>query len=104
MASCTPRHISALAQPETRQVVNERSCELVDANVKQGGCGLLLWFVILAVLVWFILYAVRPVSLQQKDENGNPTGQVDAWKALLAAIIIALIIILIIWAIQGCSK
>lgn len=77
-------------------------------HVYSNGCGnwvgYLFWFVIIAIIVWFLLFSLKPDFVQKKDENGNPTGEVDHGRVLLSAIIIALIICFIIWIFQwGCG-
>jgi hypothetical protein len=88
------------------------NCEEKDACATQqqgyalgGGFGnLLLWFIIIAVIAWFILWAWRPVAVQRIGPNGQPTGEVDAGKVLIGSIIIALIIVIIIWLIRACCQ
>ncbi len=62
--------------------------------------NVLLWFVIIAVIVWFVLYSVKPTMVQKTDGNGNTTGEVDNGKVLLWSVIIAIIVIVIIWLIR----
>ncbi len=63
-------------------------------------CGFyLIWFVILFVLIWFILYSLKPAFVQ--NVNGN--GAVDNSKVLLAALIISIIIVLLIWLVRRSS-
>ena len=62
-----------------------------------GGFGVLvLWFIIIAVLIYLILYSLRP---QWVLIDGEPT-QVDSGRLLLAALIIAFIVVLIIWLVR----
>ena len=55
----------------------------------------ILWFIIIAVIVWLILYSLKPGWVL------NPDGTVNGGKVLVSAIIIALIIIFIIWLIKA---
>lgn len=70
-------------------------------GVATTGCSYwvwyLVWFFIIAIIVWFILYATKPTWVQTTNERGEHTGQVDNGKVLVAAIVIALIILLIFW-------
>lgn len=50
-----------------------------------------LWFVIIAVIVWLIIFSLKPAWALNED------GDVDTGKVLLASIVIALIIVIIIW-------
>ena len=90
--------------------VESLSCEQEPAQPQTGyalggGIGsLILWFIIIAVIVWFILYATRPRAVQRLNQDGQPTGEVDAGKVLIGSIIIALIIVIIIWLIGSCRR
>lgn len=57
----------------------------------------LFWFVIIAVIVWFILFALKPDFVQQRDEDDNTTGEVDHGRVLLTALLIALAVCFVIW-------
>lgn len=54
-----------------------------------------LWFIIIAVIVWLIIFSLKPAWALNED------GDVDTGKVLLASIVIALIIIIIIWLIYA---
>ena len=70
-----------------------------------GGIGnILLWFIILAVIIWFILWTVKPKMVQKLTPNGDPTNTVDPGKVLIASIVIALIIMVIIWLVKSYGK
>nr|QBK91901.1 MAG: membrane protein [Pithovirus LCPAC304] len=57
-----------------------------------------LWFIIIAVIVWLIIFSLKPAWALNED------GDVDTGKVLLASIVIALIIVIIIWIIYAaCS-
>lgn len=90
--------------------IEELTCEQETQVVQKngyalGGVGsLILWFIIIAVIVWFILWALKPKAVQVLTPSGEPTGQLDAGKVLIASIIIALIIVLIIWLIRSCAR
>lgn len=61
----------------------------------------LLWFIVIAIIVWFILYVLKPSWVMKCDVNGKPTNEVDPVKTFFAALIIALLILLLIYAIRG---
>ena len=66
--------------------------------MKGSATNLLIWFVIIAIVAWFIMYFTKwPTFIQKVNAQGQPTGVADAGRALLAAVILALIIVLIIW-------
>lgn len=79
----------------------ERVAE-VDVHMHKGhwhgGFGVyLLWFIVIAVLIWLILYSLRPTWVVVEDD---PT-RVDSGRLLLAALIVAFIIVIIIWAVRS---
>jgi heme/copper-type cytochrome/quinol oxidase subunit 2 len=57
----------------------------------------LFWFLVIGIIVWFLLFALKPDFVQKDDDDYNPTGEVDQGKVLLWAVIIALIAIFLIW-------
>jgi len=63
--------------------------------------GLVLWFILAAVVVWLILYSLRPTWVQQRGEGGLPNGNVDAMRVLWASLIIALVIVIIVWLLRS---
>lgn len=92
--------------------VETLSCDQETTNCGQqsgyalgGGIGnLILWFLVIAVIVWFILWAWKPKAVQRLTPSGEPTGEVDPGRVLVASIIIALIIVVIIWLIKSCAR
>lgn len=62
--------------------------------------NLVIWFIVIAVIVWFILVSTKPTWVQKNDDNGVTTGEVDQGKAILWAVIIALIITAVIWIVR----
>jgi len=101
MATLEAAPLSTLA-PTPVVVVEQKP---VVYNMTSGWGALILWFIIIAVITWFILYSLRPTWVQRKDSNGQPTGAIDAGRVLLASIVIALIIVIIVWLIRGsCAR
>lgn len=82
-------------------VVEKVEVKPVGYRISEGWASLVLWFIIVAVIAWFVLYSLRPTWVQQRGADGLPTGQVDAGRVLLAAIVIALIIVLIVWLLRA---
>lgn len=67
-----------------------------DDNNSYGVAGVgLISFIVLVVVIWVILYAINPESLQKEDKHGYKTGERDFGKTLGAAIILAVIIAII---------
>jgi heme/copper-type cytochrome/quinol oxidase subunit 2 len=64
----------------------------------------LFWFLIVAVIAWFLLFALKPDFVQKDDDNENPTGEVDQGKVLLWAVIIGLVAVFLIWIFQWGSQ
>lgn len=60
-----------------------------------------LYFIIIAVIVWFILYALKPAFVQNVNALGQPDGCVSPARVLLWSILIALLIIIIIWLLRA---
>jgi len=60
---------------------------------------MLIWFIVVAIVVWLILFAFNPEFIQERDNNGNPTGNIDYGQLLLWTAVISLVITFIIWII-----
>ena len=97
------RSISSLA----KDVANANGDELVTEKgwEENEQCGngwwfFLFWFLIVGIIVWFLLFALKPDFVQHTDEDDNATGEVDQGKVLLWAVIIALAIIFLMWIFQ----
>lgn len=60
-----------------------------------------IWFIVIAIIVWVILVATRPTWVQKYTPEGQPTGIIDQGKAITWAVVIALIIVIIIWIIRA---
>ena len=95
----TLQPIQTLA-PERIDVVVTPTNGVISHGINWG--ALLLWFFIIGAIAYFILWLVKPSWLQATGPLGAPTGVADVWKTLLAAIVIAIIIIAIIYLIRGC--
>lgn len=61
-----------------------------------GWAGLFVWFVIIAVIIWFILYSTKPEFVRKKAPDGTVTDEVDNGKALIWSIVIAIVIVVLI--------
>ncbi len=80
------------------QYDNEMEGHMNQSHWHNGGFGVyLLWFIVIAVLIWLILYSLRPTWVVLEDD----TTKVDSGRLLLAALIIAFIIVIIIWAVRS---
>ena len=60
----------------------------------------LFWFLVIGIIVWFLLFALKPDFVQKEDDDSNATGEVDQGKVLLYAVIIALVAIFLVWLFQ----
>lgn len=89
-------NIDALA-PDTTDVTVATN----GAKANNNFLNLLLWFLIIAVIVYIILYLLKPAFVQSRDANGVQTGNVDVSKALITSIVVALVIILILYLLRG---
>ena len=58
-----------------------------------------LWFVILAAVIWLGLYLIKPRAVLKRDASGQITGEIDPmrvfWYAVIASAIITAIIYLV---------
>jgi hypothetical protein len=100
----TRRPLTQLA-PTAAPVVHVE-VEHKDASDRQKtsssiGANLLLWFVIIGLIAWFLLYALKPKIVQKVGLDGQPTGEADVGKSLLGALLIALVVVLIIWLLRA---
>lgn len=80
--------------------------QMMDNKMHNDGYGgyfawAILWFIIIVVIVWLVLLAVKPTWVQKTDSAGNPTGEIDNGKAFLWAVVIAFIICVIIWIVYA---
>ena len=60
----------------------------------------LFWFLVIGVIVWFLLFALKPDFVQKEDDDYNHTGECDQGRVLLWAVIISLIAVFLIWIFQ----
>jgi hypothetical protein len=94
-AHCAPREYKC-------EVPCEKKCEPVCeprgySVFNWGWCNLLLWFVVIAIIAFIIIWAVKPSWALNKDANGECTEELNGGKVLIAALLIALVIVLIIY-------
>ena len=85
-----------------QEVVQTKTVETpAHSNHGMGGAvgSLIVWFFVIFVASWLVLYALKPSILLKKDSR-----EIDTGKVLLAAAIISLVIIILIWLIKGCTS
>lgn len=88
--------------PVTRQgsveVKREKIVVEHDMYGMAGSVGaLIVWFVVVFILAWLVLYALKPSIVMKRGGR-----EVDTGKVLLGAAIIALVVIIITWLIKSC--
>ena len=70
-------------------------------SMQEHNWGLyVVWFIVAVLIIWIILYLLRPAFLQTRNPDGTYTGNVDNAKAFGAAVVLALIIVLIVWLVR----
>lgn len=62
-----------------------------------GGIGAgIFWFIVVAVILYLILYSTKPSLLR------NSSGDADPAKVLIASLFIALLVVIILWILRTC--
>ena len=70
---------------------NQESCVSIGT--------ILIWFIVVAIITWLLLFAFNPDFIQERDANGQPTGEIDHSQLLLWTAVISLVVTFIIWII-----
>ncbi len=65
----------------------------VHADRGTSVTNLIVWFIIIAVIVWALFALFRPTWVQRRDITGVPLGELDQSRAIIYSLIIALIIV-----------
>lgn len=60
--------------------------------------GFILFFIILAFLIFFILAGVKPDYVMKRDHHDNTTGSIDLAKTIGWSLLTAFVIVIIVWA------
>ena len=68
-----------------------------DCQDGHGYWQLFFWWLVIALIVYFVLFALRPDFVLEKDDYDSCTGEIDQGRLLGSAIVISLIIIFILW-------
>jgi len=58
-------------------------------------------FLIVLIVIFFVLWFMKPALVMKKDASGAVTAEVDFIRVLIAAIIIALLITLAVWLVKA---
>jgi small-conductance mechanosensitive channel len=96
-AQCNDRVDKAFNKCETDCVKKVYNDGMGTGTTNWGWFGmLLLWFVIFAVIIWLILYSLKPAFVLRPG-----TTDVDTGRVLLFSIIAALILVIIVWLIRA---
>lgn len=59
--------------------------------------GFFFWWIIIALVLYFVLFALKPDFVLKKDDYGDCYDEIDQGKLLGSAIVISLIIIFVLW-------
>lgn len=88
--------ISSLAKEVMDNDMHKHHNAAEECN-NYGWWFFLFWFLVIGIIVWFVLFALKPDFVQEKDRHDNPTGEVDQGKVLGSAIVISLVLIFVVW-------
>jgi len=91
--------ISSLAQ-EYMQNDMHKHMKHADECVGYGWWFYLFWFLVVGIIVWFLLFALKPDFVQKTNKYDEPTGEVDQGRVLGISIVVALIVTFLIWMFQ----
>jgi hypothetical protein len=89
-----------------KRVYLEESDDCSDGKRKMGGSwgAVILIFIFVFIISFFLLYALNPTIIQNTNAAGNADGTPNAGKAVIGAIIIAIVFILLFWAFCSSNK
>lgn len=87
--------LSASPRRSTQKVVLDTT-DMVPVQGMNSFVTYLLWFIIFAVIAWFILYSLKPSFVLK----GDGSGDIDTAKVLFWAVVIGLIGIFICWLLK----
>ena len=88
--------VSVSSSSSAPVVVVER--EAVVGKSYSSWSGIITVFLVIAVVAFFVLYALNPTFVQNTNANGQPDGIQNIGKIIVTAIIIGLIAALLYWA------
>lgn len=97
MSNLSQKPISSLAKECMEEKVHHHHHDHHEHGYSSGWWFYLFWFLIVGIIVWFLLFSLKPDFVQKTDSEGEETGEVDQGKVLLWAVIIALIVVFLVW-------
>ena len=62
--------------------------------------GFFFWWIILALVLYFVLFALKPDFVLKKDHHGDCYNEIDQGRLLGYAIVLSLIIIVALWVLS----
>ena len=79
---------------------------VIKDTPKHGSSGtsflnLLIWFLIIALIVYVILILLKPTFVLRSTPAGLVTTEVDQTKTILISVVVAVIIVVIIYILQS---
>ena len=101
---CPPKR----CDPCVKELPCEKKCDPCDPCATScDPCGRGFWtfliiFIVIAIVVGLILWAICPDFIKKKDSSGNVTDEVDVGKLILWSVVIALVVAFLIWLIWSC--
>ena len=111
MSSCAPPKKVSLdcferkddCAPQTKHCGPTAVAPATGAGYQWGACGFIVWWIILALIIGFILFLFRPTFLLDgRDRDGYGRDRDDCadvnWGTLVVwSLVVALVIIIIFW-------
>ncbi len=104
MSDMSQKPISSLAKECAKQHASDYLHE--DCHGR-GWWFYLFWFLVVGIITWFLLFALRPDFVLKCDDKRSKSrsecrrdDEVDQGKVLLWAVVIALIAVFLLWLFQ----
>jgi uncharacterized BrkB/YihY/UPF0761 family membrane protein len=105
-----PLKSSLLSPPSPLPPIKEQNIQNIQQNVTTyinpnwNITTIILIYLVIMIVILLLFYLIKPTWVQDKDENGDPNGDVSVWKSLLWSLFISFLILgfilLIRWVVK----